>query len=370
MRCPNQEKPETPGFPLAMEDRFQETARRISVLLLLLFAFWILKSFLASIAWALVIAIATWPVFQFFQRLVPLRFRRSVPAFICTALVTLLLLGPLVYAATDVAQDVQTVARWMEEVQRKGWPAPAWVEHIPWLGPALAARWNAALGVPGSVLRYLRDVDSGIILKWTRVVGLEVLRRVVVLALTVLVLFFLYWHGESLTQDATVAARRLLGPPAERYIEHSIAAVRSIVNGLLMVSLGEGVLFGIAYSWLHVPNAVLLSGLTGFLGMIPFAAPIVFGGVSLYLLAQDRSVAALVLLGYGSLILFVADHFVRPALISGSARMPFLLVFLGILGGLEAFGLLGLFLGPTVLAALLTAWRELVEVPYDPPTRL
>jgi predicted PurR-regulated permease PerM len=346
-----------------MEDRFQETARRISVLLLLILSFWILKTFLTSIAWATVIAIATWPVFQILERCLPVGLRRTLAPLICTALVAFLLLGPLAYAGTEIAQEVQGMARWMVEVQKKGWPAPAWIEHIPWIGPWISVRWNTVLGVPGSILEHLRDLDPGLILRWTRLVGLEVLRRMAVLGVTVLVLFFLYRDGATLARAANVAGKRLLGTPGERYMEHSVTAVRSIVNGLLLVSLGEGILFGIAYSWLHVPHPVLLSGLTAFLGMIPFAAPIVFGGVSLYLLAQARSLAALALLIYGGVILFAADHFVRPALISGTARMPFLLVFLGILGGLEAFGLLGLFLGPTVLAALLAAWREFVSEP-------
>jgi len=132
------------------------------------------------------------------------------------------------------------------------------------------------------------------------------------------------------------------------------------------VGLGEGIVMGFAYVLLGVPHGVLFGGLTAVLGMIPFGAPLIFGIGALVLLSDSGLVPALVLVGIGALVVFVADHFVRPVLIGGAVKLPFLWVLLGILGGLEAFGLVGLFLGPTVMAALIALWREWVAAAREP----
>jgi predicted PurR-regulated permease PerM len=124
------------------------------------------------------------------------------------------------------------------------------------------------------------------------------------------------------------------------------------------VGIGEGVLLGFAYAWADLSHPALLGAMTGVLGMIPFGAPIIYGGGALVLAAQSQVAAAIAVFAFGSAVTFIADHFVRPALIGGAVRLPFLWVLLGIFGGLESFGLLGLFLGPAVMAALLALWRE------------
>ena len=140
-----------------------------------------------------------------------------------------------------------------------------------------------------------------------------------------------------------------------------IQAVLGTVNGLVLVGLGEGVLLGIAYILAGLPHPVTIAVLTGILAVIPFGAPVVFGAAALYLAASGSAAAAVAVLGFGLAVVFVADHFVRPVLIGGAVRLPFLWVLLGILGGLETFGILGLFLGPAVMAALISLWREWTE---------
>ena len=135
------------------------------------------------------------------------------------------------------------------------------------------------------------------------------------------------------------------------------------VDGLLLVGIGEAVLLGIAYKLTGVPHPVLLGLATGIMSVVPFASPLVFIAAGLWLLAQSAIIAAIVLVAFGSVVVFVADHFVRPALIGGSTRLPFVWVLLGILGGVETFGLLGLLLGPALLAVLIALWREIAAPP-------
>jgi predicted PurR-regulated permease PerM len=128
-----------------------------------------------------------------------------------------------------------------------------------------------------------------------------------------------------------------------------------------LVGLAEAVLLGIAYQLTGVPHPAMLGLVTGIFSVIPFAAPLVFIGAGLWLLAQSAILPAIILVAVGSIVVFVADHFVRPVLIGGSTRLPFVWVLLGILGGVETFGLLGLLLGPALLAVLIALWRELAS---------
>ena len=134
--------------------------------------------------------------------------------------------------------------------------------------------------------------------------------------------------------------------------------MRGAVNGLVLVGLAEGVLLGIAYAVAGLSHATSLGFATGVLGSIPFAAPLIFIGCSLFLLVQGNTTAAIALVVFGSVVAFAADHFARPALIGNTTRLPFLWVLLGILGGLESFGLIGLFLGPAIISVLIAIWRE------------
>jgi predicted PurR-regulated permease PerM len=137
------------------------------------------------------------------------------------------------------------------------------------------------------------------------------------------------------------------------------SAVRSTADGLVLVGLGEGAVLGLAYTGFGVPHPALLGAFTAILAIIPFGAPVIFTVASLLLLLIENSApAALGLEAFGFVVIFIADHLIRPVMIGGSAKLPFIWVLLGIFGGLETFGLLGLFLGPAIMAASVSVWRD------------
>ncbi len=139
----------------------------------------------------------------------------------------------------------------------------------------------------------------------------------------------------------------------------AVNAIRATVSGLVLVGLGEGLLIGIAYIFAGAPHPALLSLATGVLATIPFAAPVIFVSVSVLLLVQGKTVAGISVFMFGALVLFIGDHFVRPKIIGDAVKLPFLPVLFGILGGLEVFGLIGLFIGPALMALVMTMWRDL-----------
>ena len=154
------------------------------------------------------------------------------------------------------------------------------------------------------------------------------------------------------------ALEQLLGPRVHHYLLAIEQTVKAVVYGLVLAAVVQGVLVGLGY-WLAGAGApVFLAALTTVCGLIPFAAPAVWGGVVLWLFMKSSTVAAVGLLIWGTIVMGWTDHIVRPFLISREARIPFLVVMFGVLGGLAAFGLVGLFVGPVILAVLLAIWRE------------
>ena len=115
---------------------------------------------------------------------------------------------------------------------------------------------------------------------------------------------------------------------------------------------------GISYALVGVPAPVLLGVITAVFAMVPFAVPFVFAVVCLILFIHDQMAAALFIAIWGTIVMFVVDHFVRPSVIGGAARLPFLAVLFGILGGVKTMGIVGLFIGPVVMALFITLWHE------------
>lgn len=341
-----------------MVDFLQRNARFIAAAGLVLLGGWIMHGFLAALAWAVVIAIATWPLYQRFLQEFPASRRETWGCILFTSLIGVVLLVPLTYAVMQAGHEARILLKVLNEAQQGGLPPPEWLGRLPLAGEWAISWWDRNLANAGASAELFLQANSGFALEWAKFFGRQIVHRLAILGLTLVTLYFLYRDGAKLGQELVDIVRRAIGESGERYVAHMVSAVRATVNGLVLVGLAEGVLLGIGYALAGLEHAALLGALTGLLAMIPFTAPLIFGGASLVLLAQGNPVAAALLFSFGALVLFVADHFVRPALISGGARLPFLWVLLGILGGLETLGLLGLFIGPAIMAALISVWRD------------
>jgi len=176
-------------------------------------------------------------------------------------------------------------------------------------------------------------------------------------------LFLLFRDGTWLADRAFATADRLLGDPGERLVSKIADATRATVNGTVATAIMKGAVIGIAYFVTGVPHPLLFVVLTTALAMVPFGAWVALVTAALILNAHGGTLLmAGGLLGFGAAILLIGENFIQPALIGGAARLPFLLVLIGIFGGMQSFGLIGLFLGPVIMAALLTVWREWIGV--------
>ena len=355
--------------------RSQRIAGVVLAAALVLLGLWILHRFLAALAWATILAIALWPMYWRLARAFSPRGQRILAPLVVTLLVGLVLIVPLLYVAFELARESGSFLRYLHEVRDSGLPMPPWLPRLPGIGYQIAGWWRANLSDPQMIHELFGRIFTRIPPESASRLGGEVVHRLIIFGFTLLTLFFLFRDGATLSRQLLGLSHRMLGPSGEQVARHMIAAVHGTVTGLVLVGLAEGVLIGFAYVLVGLPHAVPIAALTGVFAVIPFGAPVVFCAAGLYLLAQGSTIAAAIVVGVGFLVVFVADHFVRPFLIGGAARLPFLWVLLGILGGLETFGLLGLFLGPVVMAALVSLWREWITTPepsieltaVDPP---
>ena len=190
--------------------------------------------------------------------------------------------------------------------------------------------------------------------EWSKSFGGQLLRRLFLALLTFMALFMLLRDGETIAARLLGLADRWLGAPGERLADRMVVAVRGVVNGTVVVAVGEGIIIGIGYLVAGVPHAVLFAILTAAFAMLPLGAWFAFTAAALVMLLEGGSgIAAALVFGWGALVMVIGDNFVQPGLIGGAARLPFLWALIGIVGGLETFGLVGLFLGPVIMAALL-----------------
>lgn len=348
-RRPGQAEPGG-NFPVSM------IPRAAVVIALATLCIWVVWSFIPALTWAAVIAIATWPMRD---RLVRAGLTPVTAAILLTFLWALLLVVPLILFGTALAQEAGSLRDMIEQAREGRLEAPDWLAQFPFVGEYLASWWQAHLAAPtatgGPILSQSQAAGA---LGLGRDVGRFIVRRLAILGFTLLTLLFLYKDGARIAHEIEKIGIRLLGKPAHRYGRYSFTAVRATVNGLVFIGLIEGLLLGIGYAICGVPHPIAFLLATAVLGIVPFGAPAALAVASLTLIATSRMIAGLALFGVGLVVIFIIDHTARPKLIGGSIKLPFLWALLGVFGGVEAFGIVGLFLGPAILAVALAIWRE------------
>jgi predicted PurR-regulated permease PerM len=207
----------------------------------------------------------------------------------------------------------------------------------------------------------LENADSTWFRQFVQNLSSQAAHRLVTLLFTVLTLFFLYKNGEDLSKKILKLLEKLMGEVGTRYGLQAAMAIRATVNGVVLVGLGEGLLIGVSYWVAGVPLAAILGLMTGTLAMIPFAAQLIIIGISVVLMVQGKVIAAVGVFIFSMLILSLGDFIVRPKIIGGSVKLPFLWVLFGIIGGVEVLGLIGLFIGPTLMALVVMMWDDMTE---------
>jgi predicted PurR-regulated permease PerM len=327
--------------------------------LILFGAFAVLKPFLLAIIWAAIIAIASWPLYLSIEK--RCGGRRPIASTLTTALVCLLLVGPMVLLIVFVMQDVVSVASYLVKVDANGAPAPVWLGDVPWFGSFLVERWNLYLAQPNQLSTVLRATASTKVdLLQTAaqffLVGLT--GRVATLIFALWVLYFFYRDGPQLIERMGTIGNRWLGRRWSEYVIHVPNALRAAVNGLVIVGFAEAIILSSLLSLCGVPSAVLLGTALAILAFVPGAAPLVLAVIGVGLGVSGSTVTGVVVFAAGMLIVMVVDYTIRPLLIKGGTSLPFLAILFGIFGGVIAMGVVGLVIGPVILVLLMVFIRE------------
>jgi predicted PurR-regulated permease PerM len=323
----------------------QQTARWALIISLVLLGGWVLRHFLPALCWAVVLAIATGSLYDRWLHRFHGKRRDLWAALTFTTFVVI------------AVREAIALARTYADSTHGQLNLPDWVNHIPWLRDWLQDFWQERFG-PQHAANVAAAHSRVLVPEWTRTLGLQVARRVSTLAFTLLTLFFVYLNRTHISGSVRRAAARVFGPTVQPLLTGMVAAIRATVDGVVLVAVAEGAIMAVVYAVAEAPHPILFGVVTGVFAMIPFAAPVAFGVVAIILANQGSVIAAFVVAGIGLAVLFVADHFVRPVIIGEGAKLPFLWVLLGILGGVESFGLVGIFLGPALMAALMSIWRN------------
>ena len=330
-------------------------------------ALYVARSFLTPIAWAAVLAVALWPLYTRAVGRVP--GRRGLVALGFALATMVLVMVPIAIVAGSAVQESEGATQWVQQIQQTGIAAPAWLGGIPLVGPRLLGFWQTHIGSPQAAAGMLGGVNAGAVFGYTRSIGGQLANGVVLFLITLVVLVAMLTRGHELAAELDRVSYRALGDFGRRFAGRLADAVRGTVVGTVLVAVGEGTLIGIGYWIAGVPRPLLFAVLTVFVATLPFGAWFAFGIATLILVVQGHLLAAALLFGFSIAVMFIGDNVVQPAIIGSSVELPFVMALLGTFGGLETFGLVGLFIGPAIMSALLLAWQQWADPDPGAPAR-
>jgi predicted PurR-regulated permease PerM len=333
---------------------------------LVLLGFRVVEPFIVPLVWAGILAFVSWPAHEWLLRVC--RGRRIIAALLMTTVVTIAVIAPLAWLAVVLRIELVRAYHQTQVLLAGGLQVPPAVLKLPWIGDQLRDLIARAAQDPHALGFELRRLTDHSFDQIAHIVG-GIGRNAVKLLLAVVCLFFVYLDGARYADQLARALEQLLGPRVHNYLQAIGQTVKAVVYGLVLAAGVQGALAGLGY-WIAGAGApVFLAALTTLCGLIPFAVPALWGGVGVGLVVSGNTVAGIGLLVWGAIVVGWTDHIVRPFLISREAQIPFLVVMFGVLGGLAAFGLVGLFVGPVILAVLLAIWREWLLESAAPPPR-
>lgn len=328
-------------------------------MLVFLAGIYFFHGFLVPVLAALVIGFASWPIYSKLQRNVG--GNSTIAATIAITLILAFLVVPITMAVFYTIDEVRQWFMWVVEANRDGAPVPEWMVALPGVGPWIGEQWTKHISTPGSIgalMQVASGANIGNIYRAVLAAGGGAFHLFLTLLFMMIALFFVYRNGEAFAKQVDLLGERILPTRWERISRVVPATISSTVTGMTLIAIGEGIVLGIAYWIAGVPSPVTLGVLTGVMALIPGGAPLSFTLISIYLVASGTPIAGIGLFVWGSVELFIVDKTLRPRLVGGPIKLPFLPTFFGLIGGVKTMGFLGLFIGPVLMALLVAIWRE------------
>jgi predicted PurR-regulated permease PerM len=327
--------------------------------ILIIGCYFVLRPFLSAILWAAILCTTTWPLYVRLHA--RCGGRDALAAFAMVVVLALLMLAPFAVVGATIADNAERFAQWGRAVIEAGPPeAPDWIAGLPVVGPTIADYWNSMAHDTAQLLVVLGDYVEPV-RKFVVSSGASIVGAVLQLALSIFIAWFIFRDGHAIVDRLGVVAQRIAGNRGTELASVATATVRGVVLGILGTALVQAVVAAIGF-WIAGMRAAPLLGLLTFVASpVPIGPPLVWVPAGLWLINDGQTGRGIFVLLWGMLAVSTIDNVIKPLIISRGSVLPFILVLLGVLGGIAAFGLIGVFLGPVLLAvgyALLVEWAE------------
>jgi len=348
------------------------------IFILFYLSFQVLKYFIVPVLWAAIIAYITWPLYHSVQKLCGPR--PTLSATIMISMVVLVVGIPLTFAIFMLQHEGRNLFYELQKQVFSGHlDVPQFIRDLPIIGKEVTRTLKEINTDPNSIVQNVSGWFQSH-LNYGRLVLSEISKNIFKLCFAVMSLFFFYRDGQTILNQVSKALEMVIGPRIHHYLDTISETTRAVVYGVGLTAIAQALLAGLSYFVAGVPNPMVLTIVTFIFALIPFGPPVAYSAVSLWLFSQGQTIEAIGVMVWGVCVVSTADNVIRPLVISGATQIPFLLIMFGVLGGLASFGMVGLFVGPVILAVLLAIWREWLHeqvheplmmpkatLAYDPP---
>lgn len=318
----------------------------------------VLRPFILSILWAAILCFASWPLYE--RLLKWLKGRRNLAAALMTVIFILILFIPLFMVGITFTDSIQSIVEWINSQDKESLRTPPeWVNKIPWMGTRITGYWSEMAEDTEPVVNWMKPrlEKAGI---WLLQHSLDVVRGVFYIAMSVLFAFFLYRDGQGVVNQIREGFQKISGDYSQHLMETVKTTIRSVVYGVIGTALAQGIVAWIGFTIAGLPSPMLLAMFTFFLSFIPVGPPVIWIGASVWLFAGGKIGWGIFMVIYGLLCISSVDNLVKPYIISRGSKLPFIVMFIGVLGGIATFGFIGVFLGPTLLAVGYSLAKEIL----------
>ncbi len=326
---------------------------------LFILCFQVIQFFIVPALWAAILAYVTFPIYKFFNEKAHLS--SGFSAAIMTITISLIIGVPLVVGVFILQQEALSLYGSLIYRVKVGYlDVPESIKDLPIIGQQIRdVLWSINKNPEGALEAFRTWIQSHL---YYGKLALDVVFSVLAkLGMALMTLFFFYRDGTSLVKQIRQALRNIIGNRIDGYIDSVGTTTRAVVYGIGLTALAQALLAGMGYYVAGAPSPTLLTIVTFIIALIPFGTPFAWGAVSIWLLSQGQTAEGIGLALWGVLVISWVDNLIRPIVISGATKIPFIIIFIGVLGGLTAFGFVGLFIGPVVLAIGLAVWREWIS---------
>ena len=338
--------------------RIEQAAGLAAVAFLVVGCFVVLRPFVSALLWAAIVCYATWPCYRWLERV--LRGRKTLAALLMVVLISAVMVLPFVIVGSTLAENVSRAASFLHNVRREGIPPPPeWIKSLPLLGSLADSYWTnlAENTEKTSALLSSFLVQSQ---RWLLRHSVNVGQGVLQLSLSVLIAFFFYRDGEQVASKTASGIKVVAGDFTQHLLGVAGGTIKGVVYGILGTALGQGIVAAVGFQIAGVPSPIFLGLLTFFLSLLPVGPPFVWIPATIWLFYQGHTGWGIFMAIWGFVAISGVDNILKAYLISRGTILPFVLVLLGVLGGVLAFGFIGVFLGPTLLAVGYSLVQELI----------